>query len=232
MSEEPISLDVGGHEFRTYKSTLMKSEHFKTKFVFKTGDKYRDHDFVDCDHKTFKHILKHLRFNEYKIPLRFKYAAKQFMLPDDAFEKTESDTSKDTIGDYVYRLEGKLSTSNKSTTKTKNTLILMKHIMLNSMLDKICNNGEFIIATIIFVNDIIGSKSYNYCTDIGEYLIRNHIGDETYDNRVRLDLANLYDNCKSYSHNFDDNMRLYIQYFVDTLKNHPSWDKLRIIQCN
>jgi hypothetical protein len=65
MENKIIHLNIGGQEFKIYKSTLDKLEYFKV--YFERGDQKDEIYFFDFDPDSFKHILNILRYPKYAV---------------------------------------------------------------------------------------------------------------------------------------------------------------------
>lgn len=66
MENKIIHLNIGGREFKTYKSTLDKLEYFK--IYFERWDHKKETYFFDFDPDSFKHVLNIIRCPKYAVP--------------------------------------------------------------------------------------------------------------------------------------------------------------------
>src|SRR5437899_819968 len=79
-----ITLNVGSVIFESLRSTLEKSQFFENMFRFNeeliNSKNPINIIFIVCNSNVFNHILKYLRFANYKIPKKYEYLCEYFMI--------------------------------------------------------------------------------------------------------------------------------------------------------
>ncbi|QKF94491.1 BTB/POZ domain-containing protein [Fadolivirus algeromassiliense] len=164
-----INLNVGGHTFYTFKSTLEKIPYFNAHF--ETWSKDNSEIFLDTDPDIFKHILNKLRDANYQFPtdpiiltnIINMYTYLGLVQDDNDADNDSSDDKKQIIirtlnPNYVYMNSGFFNTIVKHS-YTINTLInKIIHIEL------ICKKLHYFNVT--FNNRVILSIKNNDILDI------------------------------------------------------------------
>lgn len=171
MSSTLITLDVGGTLFKTYQSTLLKSEYFRTMFEF--NKEFPNPIFIDCDPRGFKHILEYLRFGNYQIPPKYSYLLAYFMIDESVCNlnlsnmiiyngKIRAINRKTdvilTIGNAIQTVSSILSQSLNSHINSENLFLVMEILIEEHEIQQLCsaNDVEFITQTLILQKERFG----------------------------------------------------------------------------
>jgi len=146
----PVLLDVGGTIFKTDRTTLQKSPFFDNPEFFseawqQTQDPKPSPIFVDCEPEGFRHVLEHLRCENYLVPVKYRYLCEHFGLRADACETLVSEY-KNTIESAVNHLEIYLKMPDEDPMKTCKLFGLIDRLFCDRRLTDVFNNEIFIVA--------------------------------------------------------------------------------------